>query len=82
MNVQEGKIVHFRKGGRDIRFFVVDPEDTIQAVHLSGDFYEREELEIIEQFWRPDGVFVDIGANVGNHTIFVEKYFEEQEGRG
>lgn len=74
MSVHQGQIVRFRKSGRDIRFFVVDPQDSIQSVQLSGGFYEQEELEIIEQFWRPDGAYVDIGSNVGNHAIYVEKF--------
>ncbi len=68
-----GTIVRTIAGGRDIRFFVYDREDAIQRHHLKGEFYEREELEIMTQFWRTDRAFVDIGANVGNHAIYASK---------
>jgi Met-10+ like-protein len=38
-----------------------------------GVFYEREELEIIATHFK-GGTFVDIGANVGNHSIFAAKF--------
>lgn len=37
--------------------------------HIGPNFYEHEMLEFIEQRNRP-GIYVDIGANIGNHTLF------------
>ncbi len=34
-----------------------------------GAFYEPAELGLMREYLRP-GVFVDIGANVGNHSLF------------
>jgi FkbM family methyltransferase len=60
---------------RNIRFFVANPGDVIQRHHAKGEFYEAEELHLIRKFFRqPGGTFVDIGTNVGNHTLFVAKY--------
>lgn len=59
---------------QEIRFFVADEKDEIQRHHNSGSFYEPEELSIISEFFPRGGVFVDIGANVGNHTIYVSKF--------
>jgi FkbM family methyltransferase len=59
---------------RTIRFFVVDATDHIQSFHLRGEFYEREELTLIERYC-PRGVhIIDAGANVGNHAIFFDKF--------
>lgn len=69
-----GIVVESRIQDRDIRFFVRNEQDHIQNHHLQGIFYEREELAIIARYFREDGVFVDIGTNVGNHTIFIEKF--------
>jgi FkbM family methyltransferase len=56
--------------GRQVRFAVADPEDLIQSHHLAGRFYEWQELSIIARHFPAGGVFCDIGANVGNHTIY------------
>ncbi len=69
-----GFIVSSVLDGEDVRFFVVNQRDVIQSVHAAGRFYEPEELAIITDFFPPGGVFVDIGANIGNHSIFVAKY--------
>lgn len=53
-----------------VEFCVTHPNDVIQKHHLSGSFYEAEELEVIEQNFTPGSVFFDVGANVGNHTLF------------
>ena len=69
-----GTVIETRIQDRDIRFFVRNPQDHIQSHHLRGIFYEREELAIIARYFREGGVFVDIGTNVGNHSIFIEKF--------
>jgi len=69
-----GTIVHHTHEGKELYFFVLDPDDAIQRHHMEGQFYEREELDLISKFWRADRSFVDIGANVGNHSIFVSKF--------
>lgn len=53
------------------KFLVFNPRDAIQKSHVEGRYYEAEILERISKEFPEGGVFVDIGANVGNHTIFV-----------
>lgn len=65
-----GTIASITVGDRIIRLVVEDPDDCIQSWHLGHRFYEEEELEIIARFFPRGGVFVDIGANVGNHSIY------------
>jgi FkbM family methyltransferase len=63
----------------DLSFFVADPEDVIQSCHYRGRFYEPEELDIIKNHFSPGDTFVDIGANVGNHTVFVALFLSPGE---
>jgi FkbM family methyltransferase len=49
---------------------VANPGDAIQKEHMAGRFYEPDELDIIRRHFRPGGVFLDIGSNVGNHAVF------------
>lgn len=68
-----GLITRFGANGQDVSFFVVNEWDYIQAHHLKGTFYEQEELELIGRYFK-GGVFVDVGANIGNHTVYALKF--------
>jgi len=70
----DGTIVSTTVSGREVQFFVADKGDLIQGRHLAGEFYENEELAIISSRFPRGGVFVDIGANIGNHAIYVAKF--------
>ena len=69
-----GTIVSSRIMGQCVSFFVADETDLIQKEHFEGKFYESEELKIVSEFFHPGEIFVDIGANVGNHTVFVARF--------
>ena len=71
-----GTVVTSLINGRTIRFFVANEKDEIQKYHHAGSFYEVEELSIMRAHWRCDGSYVDIGANVGNHAIYVAKFLD------
>lgn len=60
--------------GEPILFTVTAPRDEIQKHHAAGRFYEQEELEIIRQWCPPGSVFCDVGANIGNHSLFAAKF--------
>ncbi|WP_043365788.1 FkbM family methyltransferase [Belnapia sp. F-4-1] len=79
MNRQHGSVVTATIAGREVRFFVEDERDVIQQYHAIGQFYEVEELRIIEEFFPKGGVFVDIGSNVGNHSLYVGMYLHPQQ---
>lgn len=74
MNRLEGHIVEFGYENRKVRFFVKNTEDIVQKRHYAGRFYELEELKMIGRFFTHGGVFLDVGANVGNHSIYALKY--------
>lgn len=67
------RMAEFDHDGVDIAFIVVKPDDFIQSQHLAGHFYEPDELASIQRHVPATGVFVDIGANVGNHLVFFAK---------
>jgi FkbM family methyltransferase len=75
MQILNGKIIKSEIDGEEICFFVQSEADLIQREHAHGKFYETEELSIIKEHFR-GGCFVDIGANIGNHTIYVSKYLK------
>lgn len=54
-------------------FFITNEFDAIQREHLHGNFYEQEELDIISEYFK-GGIFVDIGANIGNHSLYALKF--------
>jgi FkbM family methyltransferase len=75
----EGTLVSTKKYGCTLRFFVGNRRDLLQSSHFKGEFYEAEELTLIQQYFKANGIFVDIGANVGNHTIFASKILKAQK---
>jgi FkbM family methyltransferase len=79
MQRQHGSIVSATISGREVRFFVQDEQDVIQQYHAAGQFYEVEELQIITEFFPAGGVFVDIGLNVGNHSLYVGAYLHPRQ---
>lgn len=68
-----GQVVRSVIDGQPVFFTLTNVLDVIQAEHLAGRFYEPEELEIIRQHCPKDAVFADIGANIGNHSLFALK---------
>lgn len=65
-----GPVVRTQLWGETVFFTITNARDHIQAEHRAGRFYETEELDIIRAWLRPGSVFCDIGANIGNHTLF------------
>ncbi|APX11808.1 FkbM family methyltransferase [Tateyamaria omphalii] len=70
-NVQ---ITHTRFRDRRIVFCTNMENDPIQRNHRKGSFYELSELKEIEAVFPAGGTFVDIGANVGNHSLFAAAF--------
>ncbi len=61
--------------GKPVNFVVMNEIDVIQKQHMLGKFYEEEELELIARHFK-GGTFVDIGTNIGNHTIYAAKFLD------
>ncbi|SEM82218.1 methyltransferase, FkbM family [Pseudorhodobacter antarcticus] len=56
--------------GRAVVFCTRDVPDPILRNHQTGQFYEAKDLRALRPYFPKGGVFVDIGANVGNHSLF------------
>ena len=58
----------------------VAPYDIGHLINLEG-FYEIEYLKNLKKFIiekeYDNGVFLDIGANIGNHSIYFKNFFEK-----
>jgi FkbM family methyltransferase len=70
--VIEGSIATFAIDSQKFRFFVADAMDVVQSWFVRGRFYEEEELALVRRHFA-GGLFVDVGANVGNHAIFAAR---------
>ncbi|TDH59504.1 FkbM family methyltransferase [Dankookia rubra] len=65
------RMIPIAHGAWQGRFPLRNPADHIQHGLLStGAFYEAEMLEDLRRRLRPGELFVDIGANIGNHALF------------
>lgn len=71
-----GQVVRVMIGNEPVFFTLTNPSDVIQREHLAGRFYEPEELEIIRQHCPKNAIFADIGANIGNHSLFALKVLQ------
>ena len=44
-----------------------------KSIFESGQFYEKDTLDLLKGYIKPDPVVVDAGANIGNHTLYFAK---------
>ena len=70
--------VSFDYDDRRFSFLVDDPDDPIQRFHAAGRFCELDELEIVRRLSPSRLGLLDIGAGVGNHTVFLAKFLDAQ----
>jgi FkbM family methyltransferase len=69
-----------KEGKKQLLVFAFD--HIAHKINLNG-IYEREELEILAEWIKfkfpfiLNGTAVDIGANIGNHSIFFSSYFKK-----
>jgi FkbM family methyltransferase len=65
-----------RHEGRRVLFATDKEADPIQRAHRNASFYEAEELALLREHVKPGATFVDIGANVGNHTLYAAMFLD------
>ena len=61
----------FSHRGREVRF--PDTRGRQARFHTKGSFYESKMLDAIADA-RWNGVYVDVGANIGNHSVYFEMF--------
>lgn len=71
-----GWTTSFYYRAKEITFFISNPSDLIQRWFSNGRFFEIQELEFIADNVLPQSVILEVGANVGNHAIFYEKFMD------
>lgn len=57
--------------GEDIKFYLPDINEYIQSlIYTKCMFYEIETLEKLKEFHLDNKVIIDVGANIGNHSLY------------
>lgn len=64
----EGALHRVHTPHGELKMLVLDRGDSVQGQHAHGRLYEAEELALLEKHFR-GGRVVDVGANVGNHSL-------------
>jgi FkbM family methyltransferase len=64
--------------GREFHFVLDSSVDHIQNVIRSGTFYELQELELIARLMDRPRRILDVGANIGNHTLYLAHRFDPE----
>lgn len=55
------------------------PDDHIvQEIARAGSFYESDLLEHLASVGPRGGVYVDVGANIGNHTVYFARFLADR----
>jgi len=67
--VQQHTVVEIDALGHRCRLACL-PDDYISSYHLDGHFYEEEALALCKALLPPGGHVLDVGAHVGNHSVF------------
>ena len=74
-----GLEIHKVEGlGREFTFALDSATDHIQNVLRSGTFYELQELELIAELVDRPRRILDVGANIGNHSVYFAHRFDPE----
>jgi len=65
----------FTYDGHSYCFHIMNEKDAIQKHHFAGELFDVGELHEMAKHIKDGDVIADVGANVGNHTIFFAKNF-------
>ena len=69
-------VCEFRCDGESFRFLISNPFDLIQRHFLRGRFFELAELQYVRERLEKGASVVDVGANVGNHAVFLSRFLD------
>jgi hypothetical protein len=60
--------------------FKIHENDLISSIiEKTNDFYEIDIFNSFKNFIPKKGIFLDIGANIGNHSIMFSSYYNDIE---
>lgn len=67
-------VADLRRRVEPIRLFGPPGDHIFETIRHTGTFYEIDLLELVaRRLKQPAGVIVDVGANIGNHTVYFAK---------
>lgn len=70
-------IFNIKSYNKQIKMYLPCKHDYIQTeIIVSRQFYENTELAKIHDFIKPGMVILDVGANIGNHTVYFGSILE------
>lgn len=64
--------------GEMVTFFHLKQDFIPQQIRQHNTFYEAEFLQTLSFFWDREGLVFDIGANIGNHSLWFAKIMGAQ----
>lgn len=74
------KVIARRDFSREPQLAIFSHDLIGQAINLHG-WWEHEELLLLQSFlgarFERGGAMIDVGANIGNHTVFLREMFDE-----
>lgn len=63
-------IARVSRGGTQFQFALLDDCSVSDHLRQTEEFYELEFLEGLESLLQPSTLVLDVGAHIGNHTVF------------
>jgi len=67
------RVVNIEKAGQVVKFNISEPTEHLQKDWQRLRFYEGKMLDYIKSNYDLGGTFMDVGAAIGNHTLFFAK---------
>ena len=69
--------LHFEHCGESITLFLPNADDDFvqKCMCQNKTFWEIRQLNIAKKFFPKNGFFIDVGAYVGNHSVYAAKFF-------
>ena len=76
----DAELHSFLYRGEEVKMFLPNKGDHIQKIiKTTNSFYEAEMLEDIKKRLPASSVVLDIGSNIGNHSIFFGKFCQAKQ---
>lgn len=64
---------------RNTRWILDNNNDVIQKQLSQGQWFEQNYLDVMKKYCPDNALILDIGANIGNHTVYFSRYFSARE---
>lgn len=65
------RVIRSNRYETPVFFAINNPDDRIHASQSGGRFYEEKVLMTLRRHFPEGGTFVDAGANIGNHSLYM-----------